>query len=201
MLLKLSDFNEKTHNTKLSKTIIPICIISYDVDNTTPRIWNTYEAKSDLKKDFSLKDAILASTAIPPLFPKKTIITVDQKKLVDYDGGLITPSPLFVSLPYIAKINNIEINDFFIASIGTTITDVKEILEDFDKQYILSKATDYINISQQITKPTFDAFLKYIYKGFYKLDLKVPSKIQQSLYNSPYAKIEKKKGKTYSLKD
>ena len=183
ILLYSSDSNEKTYNTKLSQAIIPIYIVSYDADNTTPRIWNTYEAKSNPKKDFTLKDAVMASIALPPLLPKQTIISTDQEKLIDYDGGLITPSPLFVSLPYIAKVNNIEINDFFITSIGTTIQDVKEILKDFDTQYILFKATDYISISQQITKPVFDAFLKYVYKEFYKLDLKVPSKIQQSLYS------------------
>ena len=188
ILFQETGINKNAANLKLSKAIIPINIISYDIENDTPRIWSTYEAKHDPKKDFYLKDAIGASVSIPPLLSKKTTISEDQEKLIDYDGGLITPSPLFVSLPYIAKINNIEINDFFIASIGTTITDVKEILEDFDKQYILSKATDYINISQQITKPTFDAFLKYIYKGFYKLDLKVPSKIQQSLYNKDKSK-------------
>ena len=117
-------------------------------------------------------------------FQKKTTVSADQKKFVDYDGGLGgVQSPLLTSLPYIAKVNNLEIDDFFIISIGTTITNVKEILEDFDTQYILFKATDYIDISHQIIKPEFDKFLKYVYKGYYKLDLKVPPEIQQSFYN------------------
>ena len=183
ILFQEADANKNVANLELSKTIIPINIISYDIENNVPRIWNTYEARSNPEKDFYLKDAVVASSAIPPLFSKKTTILKGQEKLIDYDGGIITPSPLFVSLPYISKVTNTSINDFFIIFIGTTIQDSKKILANFDKQHILLQAQDYINISQQITKPVFDNFLKHVYKKFYKLDLTVPSEIQYSLYN------------------
>ena len=89
ILFQETDINKNAANLKLSKTIIPINIISYDIENNTPRIWGTYEAKSDPKKDFYLKDAVMASAAIPPLF---------------------------ASLPYISKVTNTTINDFFIIS-------------------------------------------------------------------------------------
>lgn len=55
---------------------------------------------------------------------------------------------------------------FLLYRIGTTIQDVKKILENLDNQYILFKAKDYINISQQIAKPVFDNFLNMFAKNF-----------------------------------
>ena len=39
-----------TNNLRLKDTVIPINIVSYDVDNDRPRIWSTYTAKNDAKK-------------------------------------------------------------------------------------------------------------------------------------------------------
>lgn len=96
-------------NTKLSQTTIPINIVSYDVDNSTSRVWSTLDAKSDPKKDFYLKDAIKASISYPGLFDSKVTKTKD-KVLKDYDGSLIADSPLPIALPHIfdqEKENNI----------------------------------------------------------------------------------------------
>ncbi|RST69958.1 patatin-like phospholipase family protein [Candidatus Aquarickettsia rohweri] len=180
---KLTEGLSLDQNYKLSQAVIPINIISYDIDNDKPRICSTYEAKKDPKKDFNLKDAFLASIALPPYFLKKTTHSKHGEKLHDYDEGIIHPSPIIISLPYIAKENNLERNDINIISIGVSISKTKDVLKNLDDQYIIYKAIDYINISQQITKPPFDDFSKYIYKGFYKLDLTVPIGIQQSFYN------------------
>ena len=107
---------------------------------------------------------------MPPLFSKKITLSKYGEKFEDYDGGIITPSPLITVMPYISKINNLNIENFFIISIGTTIRDVKETLKDLDDKYILLKATDFISINYQIQKPVLDAFLRYVCKGFYKLD-------------------------------
>ena len=101
----------------------------------------------------------------------------------DYDGALINMSPLWASLELISQENKLVNNDLFIVSIGTSILKVKDILQGFDNQNLISKAIDYVTIAQQIQKPTMDRFLKYQYKNFYKLDLVIPSKISKSFYN------------------
>ena len=79
ILFQETGINKNAANLKLSKAIIPINIISYDIENDTPRIWSTYEAKHDPKKDFYLKDAIGASVSIPPLLSKKLLFQKIKK--------------------------------------------------------------------------------------------------------------------------
>ena len=104
----------------------------------------------------------MASTAMPPLFSKKITLSKYGEQFEDYDGGIITPSPLIMSLPYISKINNLNIENFFIISVGTTIKDVKGILKDLHDEHVLLKVVDFISINYQIQKPVLDTFFKYI---------------------------------------
>ena len=172
-----------TNNLRLKDTVIPINIVSYDVDNDRPRIWSTYTAKNDAKKNYLLKDAFLASISVPPILTKKNTTSKFGENMNDYDGALINMSPLWASLELISQENKLVNNDLFIVSIGTSILKVKDILQGFDNQNLISKAIDYVTIAQQIQKPTMDRFLKYQYKNFYKLDLVIPSKISKSFYN------------------
>ncbi len=170
-------------NTKLSQTVIPINIVSYDIDNATSRIWSTIDAKSDKKKDFYLKDAVKASIAYPGLFDSKTTKTKDNV-LRDYDGGLIADSPLPMALPHIFnQENNIPKEESLIISIGTTIGNAKYVLADMDDDSFVENIYNIYKISSQIQKNTFDKLIKTFVKQFYKLDLSVPLEIQHSIYD------------------
>jgi patatin-like phospholipase/acyl hydrolase len=172
-------------NTKLSQTTIPINIVSYDVDNSTSRVWSTLDAKSDPKKDFYLKDAIKASISYPGLFDSKVTKTKD-KVLKDYDGGLIADSPLPIALPHIfdqEKENNIAKEESLIVSIGTTIGNAKHVLANMDNDSFLKNIYNIYQISTQIQKKPFDKLIKTFVKQFYKLDLTVPLEIQHAIYD------------------
>ncbi|WHA05262.1 patatin-like phospholipase family protein [Candidatus Bandiella numerosa] len=170
-------------NTKLSQTVIPIAIVSYDIYNNAPRVWSTLDAKSDSKKDFYLKDAIMASISYPGLFDPRVTKTED-KILKDYDGCLVSASPLPMVLPHIFnKENNITKEESLIVSIGTTIGNATPILADMDKNLFMKNMYQIYKMSTQIQKKPFDKLMKTFIKQFYKLDFSVPFEIQQEIYD------------------
>ncbi len=170
-------------NTKLSQTVIPVNIVSYDIDNVTPRIWSTLDAKANSKKDLYLKDAVKASIAIPGLFNSKVTKTEDAV-LKDYDGGLIAVSPLPMALPHIFnKENNIAKEESLIVSIGATIGNAKHVLKNMDNSTFLKNIYHFLSIANQIQKEPFDKLIKTFVKQFYKLDFSVPLEIQHIIYD------------------
>jgi len=170
-------------NTKLSQAVIPIVIVSYDIYNNAPRVWSTLDAKSDSKKDFYLKDAIMASISYPGLFDPRVTKTKD-KILKDYDGCLVSASPLPVVLPHIFnKENNIAKEESLIVSIGTTIGNATPILADMDKNSFMKNMYQIYKMSTQIQKKPFDKLMKTFVKQYYKLDFSVPFEIQQEIYD------------------
>ncbi len=95
---KLTEGLSLDQNYKLSQAVIPINIISYDIDNDKPRICSTYEAKKDPKKDFNLKDAFLASIALPPYFLKKLPIqSMEKNYMIMMEVSFILLLLLFLS--------------------------------------------------------------------------------------------------------
>ena len=169
-------------DTKLSQAVIPINIVSYDIDNVTSRVWSTRDAKSDSKKDFYLKDAVKASISYPGLFNSKATKTKD-KVLKDYDGGLIADSPLPIALPHIFnQESNILKEESLIISIGTTIGNAKRVLASMDSDSFVENIYNIYQISSQIQKKPFDKLIKTFVKQFYKLDFSVPLEIQHSIY-------------------
>ena len=170
-------------DTKLSQTVIPVNIVSYDVDNVTSHIWSTLDAKANPKKDFYLKDAVKASISYPGLFDAKITKTKDIV-LKDYDGGLIADSPLPMALPHIFdKESNIVKEDSLIISIGTTIGNAKGVLKNMDSDSFVQNIYNIYQISSQIQKKPFDKLIKTFIKQFYKLDLSVPLEIQHAIYD------------------
>ena len=142
----VSFIDDMCGNIKLSQTVIPIVVVSYDILNNAPRVWSTLDAKSDSKKDYFLKDAVKASTCAPGLFNSKVTKTED-KVLKDYDGGLVTSSPLTTALPHIFnKENNIAKEESLIISIGTTIGNAKHVFENINKKSILYNILSLLKI-------------------------------------------------------
>ena len=170
-------------NIKLSQAIIPINIVSYDIDNVASRVWSTLDAKSDKKKDFYLKDAVKASISYPGLFDSKITKTKDNV-LKDYDGGLIADSPLPMALPHIFnQESNISKEELLIISIGTTIGNAKRVLASMDNDLFLKNIYNIYKISSQIQKKPFDKLIKAFVKQFYKLDFSLPLEIQHAIYD------------------
>ena len=180
----VSFIDDMCGNIKLSQTVIPIVVVSYDILNNAPRVWSTLDAKSDSKKDYFLKDAVKASTCAPGLFNSKVTKTED-KVLKDYDGGLVTSSPLTTALPHIFnKENNIAKEESLIISIGTTIGNAKHVFENMDKSSFVYDMYALLKISDDIEKKPLDKLIKTFVKQFYKLDFSVPLEIQHFIYNN-----------------
>ncbi|EDV18496.1 hypothetical protein TRIADDRAFT_62987, partial [Trichoplax adhaerens] len=169
-------------NTKLSETVVPVVITSTNALNAQPRLWSSYDAKNDPKKDFYLKDAIEASISYPGLFnSKKTIFKGDIYH--DFDGGLIAATPLITALPHILKNNNKYAKDkAVVVSVGTTTGNTSNILHEIDNSSFEKNIYNIYLLSSQIQKIPFDSLFKTFIPNYYKLDFMIPQNIQHSIY-------------------
>ena len=175
--------HEMCGNTKLSQTAIPVVITSTNAKTGSSHIWSTYEAKSDPKKDFYLKDAVEASISYPGLFDSKTT-ELDGEIYKDFDGSLITDSPLFMALPHIFEMNKQASKEYtLIVSVGTTIGNLQKILANIDNDSYVYNIYNIYKITGQIQKQPLDKLLKIFIPQSYKLDFMIPLDVQHAIYD------------------
>ncbi len=80
------------HDERLEDVNVPVLIISYDTDGSTPYLFRSYVEK----KAFS-RDAARASSAAPMYFPAFRYIDEEGRKKVLLDGGLIQNNPSYLA--------------------------------------------------------------------------------------------------------
>jgi hypothetical protein len=103
--------------SKLNNLIKPVTFITYDLIDNSPYYMNNFNAN-----DLLVKDCVLASTAAPTYFNPHSMKITDKEYLF-VDGGVVTNNPVqncFLDAnEYYRKINNTNINNFFVLSLGT----------------------------------------------------------------------------------
>lgn len=105
-------------STKLADCIIPIVVISYDIESRTPIFFKTRHAKESEKCNYLLTDVVRATSAAPTYFEPKMIARAGaDPRLVLVDGGVVAVNPAMCA--YVEARKTADTNEILLVSLGT----------------------------------------------------------------------------------
>lgn len=101
---------------RLDEVLTPVCVTSYELTNSYPRIWKDNHApESGGGGDEPAWRIALASAAAPIYFPGVQVITDDSH----VDGGLFANNPTLIGLAEAASAFGVPLENIRILSVGT----------------------------------------------------------------------------------
>lgn len=103
---------------KLSNTLIPIIVTSYDIKNNEVVMFKTRNAKISQQHDAYLKDICRATSAAPVYFPSYNL-NYNNKDRILVDGGVYINNPTMAGVSDILKTINVSIDNVEVLSLGT----------------------------------------------------------------------------------
>jgi hypothetical protein len=196
-------FENIFHEQKLSDTIIPISLISMKLGtNSSPyesklEIFSTYNAKKNEAEDFTLIEALAASTRYASLFPAYNLSKNKNEDSLHFDGGHVTVQSLqhtLIDLFQNKKINKID-DLYSIALVARPFpskTDAS-IYTDSEALHDFMGFEDMSYHSSDSARNSFYNLMQYIHPNLKKIDLQYndPGYIDfEKLYSSNYSKAE-----------
>jgi patatin-like phospholipase/acyl hydrolase len=108
-------------NEVLSNALTPVLVLSYSIKNSDAHLWNSDIAKTDIKRDFYLKDVASATSAAPTYFEPKKLQNVKRtKSCYEADGGIFANNPAIIAITDVrTRHPNINKKNLNLISIGT----------------------------------------------------------------------------------
>ncbi|XP_022768806.1 patatin-like protein 2 [Durio zibethinus] len=98
---------EKLGETRLHQTLTNVVIPTFDIKLLQPKIFSSYEVKSDPSKDALLSDICIGSSAAPTYLPAHHFQTQDPngktKEFNLIDGGVAANNPTLVAINEVSK--------------------------------------------------------------------------------------------------
>lgn len=78
---------------RLSDSLVPLLVTSYDLPSRTPYFFKSWRAKADPDWDFPLAEVARATAAAPTYFEPECITAPDGQELALVDGGVFATNP------------------------------------------------------------------------------------------------------------
>jgi uncharacterized protein len=177
---------EKMGNARLSDTLKPLLVCSYDIFNNEPRFFKSREGKTDVKENFSLFHVCRSTSAGPTYFPPCNFVH-EGKTFNCIDGGVFINNPSIGALAEIIRHKKFyceeksfgdNLSNVYVMSLGTgrytgqlsikeskSMSAVKWIQPMLDiMMYGVNQTTDYVQ--KQVLDP----------KNYYRFGVEVEEK-------------------------
>lgn len=147
----------------------PCLMVAYDMTKKQAVFFNTVSSRKDEKRNYSLVDAIMASTAAPTYFPPQPL-TIGKKRVnCLVDGGVVANNPAMTALIESLKLpGNNKIEDTLLLSVGN-LTNKKSYCYDEVKRWgLISWAVPMFDVLLNGNEQTVDYELRKIYQAIDK---------------------------------
>lgn len=189
---------EYFQDTRLSETLKPCLITSYDIRNRKAFFFTSLEAKSEVR-DFYLKDVARATSAAPTYFEASRIKSIYGSPHSLIDGGVFANNPSLCAyaeartIKFSEVLNNMEkpdmpsAKDMLIISIGTGSVKQPYHYEDFKDAGVLKWIKPLIDIMMSGNSETVDYQLKKIYETLSRKNCEDYYRIQPKLIHADSA--------------
>lgn len=180
-------------NTKLSQSLKPCFITSYDIHNRKTHFFSSIHAKSSKVYDYFLKDVARATTAAPTFFEParvKSIFGVTHNLI---DGGVFASNPALcayaearttdfsIVLQNTKKPSLPSAKDIIMVSIGTGSVQEPYRYESFKDASLLAWARPIMDIMMSGSAETVDFQLQQLYQSLSDENRQNYYRIQPSL--------------------
>ncbi|CAF1055942.1 unnamed protein product [Brachionus calyciflorus] len=133
----LADF--KISNFKLNETISDLVIPAVEYKTKYPFIFSSFDARSDVSKNFTLYDAVMSSTAAPTYFDRHNISGFGEYE----DGGVSMNDPSDFALEEVLNNRKKDHRDIFLLSLGTS-SNVSELDYGSGTYHFLKNFKNYL---------------------------------------------------------
>ena len=113
---------EVFQENKLTQALCPVGVLSYSLEKQLPRLWSSYVAQQEARKNQYMRDAAAITSAAPTYFAPKTIFaSKGRETLVEIDGGIFANNPAIAALIAVVDLYpNFQRKDLIIVSIGSS---------------------------------------------------------------------------------
>ncbi|MGB5943380.1 MAG: patatin-like phospholipase family protein [Leeuwenhoekiella sp.] len=182
--------------TKLSESLRPNLITSYDIRNRNSFFFSSLEAAENEVSDFYMKDVGRATSAAPTYFEASRITSILGAPYALVDGGVFANNPSLCAyaeargIDFTKKLNSTDkpafpsAKDMMIVSVGTGSVKRPYAYEDFKDAGVLKWIKPLIDIMMSGNSETVDYQLKKIYQTLPKKHCTDYYRIQPKLLNS-----------------
>lgn len=158
----LDNFFETTTIGELRK---PCLLAAYDMTKRDVVFFNTVSSRKDPKRNYLLKDAILASTAAPTYFPPSCLRVRKQCENCVIDGGVVANNPALCALIEALKLPKCDgINDIMLLSIGNVNNPKSYSYDEVKRWGLFQWAKPILDVFMDGSEQTVDYQLKRLYK-------------------------------------
>lgn len=108
-------------DSRLAQALCPVGVLSYSLEKQLPRLWSSYVAQQEERKNHYMRDAAGVTSAAPTYFAPKEVLTAPHmERLAEVDGGIYANNPAIASLIATAHLYpDFKRQDMVVVSIGT----------------------------------------------------------------------------------
>jgi len=108
-------------DARLAQALCPVGVLSYSMEKHCPRLWNSYVAQREPRKNQYMHDAAAVTSAAPTYFLPKTIVSAKgEEHLTEVDGGIYANNPAIAAMIAVAQLYpDFSRKDLVLVSLGT----------------------------------------------------------------------------------
>jgi patatin-like phospholipase/acyl hydrolase len=168
-------------NTLLSKTLCPLFIPIFSIDNDKPFIASSYFAKQSSRNDFYLKDIAAATSAAPTYFAPVTFKSInDSTSYIGADGGIYANNSELIGITGVYIMHpGLELQNIVLLSIGTGDTPEQntDTGNDGDIGWLKNKdiIDDMIDAESILAETAITAMLKH--NNYFRFQVSLPENL------------------------
>lgn len=153
-------------DTTLGELKKPCLLAAYDTTKRAAVFFNTVSSRKDQKRNYLLRDAILASTAAPTYFAPSCLRVKKQCYNCLIDGGVVANNPALCALIESLKLPKCEgIHETLLLSVGNVNNPKSYYYDEVKRWGLFHWAKPILDILMDGSEQTVDYQLRRIYKS------------------------------------
>lgn len=176
--------SEMFHEDTLCDVRRPCLITAYDITRREAVFFNSVSCRTDENRNYTIKDAILASCAAPTYFPPVNAKEKRKKYSCLIDGGVVANNPTMCALIEALKLSDCrEINEIVAVSVGNIRYEKSYHYSQVNRWGLLCWAQPMLSVLMDGSEQIVDYQVKKLYqsmkapKNYYRFEARGNDKV------------------------